>query len=69
MKGFLYCAKLNLIFTLQTFKSKKYINCKGKLLSLEKPTVMGILNITNDSFLMGVNTIQLTTHFFKPKKC
>jgi dihydropteroate synthase len=38
---------------LQTFKSKKYINCKGKLVNLEKPTVMGILNITNDSFFDG----------------
>jgi dihydropteroate synthase len=38
---------------LQTFKSKKYINCKGKLVSLEKPSVMGILNITNDSFFDG----------------
>lgn len=26
------------------------INCKGKLVSLEKPKVMGILNITPDSF-------------------
>lgn len=38
---------------MQTFKSKKYINCKGKLVNLEKPTVMGILNITNDSFFDG----------------
>ncbi len=38
---------------MQTFKSKKYINCKGKLVSLEKPSVMGILNITNDSFFDG----------------
>lgn len=27
-----------------------YINCKGRLLSLETPRVMGILNITPDSF-------------------
>ncbi|RAJ06782.1 dihydropteroate synthase [Chitinophaga skermanii] len=26
------------------------INCKGKLLSLEKPVVMGIINVTDDSF-------------------
>lgn len=26
------------------------LNCKGKLLSLEKPVVMGIINITPDSF-------------------
>ena len=29
------------------------LNCKGKLLSLEKPLVMGILNITPDSFYEG----------------
>jgi dihydropteroate synthase len=26
------------------------LNCKGKLLLIEKPLVMGILNITDDSF-------------------
>ena len=29
------------------------LNCKGKLLLIEKPVVMGILNITNDSFYAG----------------
>ncbi|RYY49389.1 MAG: dihydropteroate synthase [Chitinophagaceae bacterium] len=29
------------------------LNCKGKILSLEKPIVMGILNITPDSFYKG----------------
>ncbi len=29
------------------------LNCKGKLVSLEKPLVMGILNITADSFYEG----------------
>lgn len=29
------------------------INCNGKLLSLEKPVVMGILNVTPDSFYDG----------------
>jgi dihydropteroate synthase len=29
------------------------LNCKGKLLSLEKPAVMGIFNVTNDSFYKG----------------
>jgi dihydropteroate synthase len=29
------------------------LNCKGKLLSLEKPIVMGILNATPDSFFEG----------------
>lgn len=29
------------------------LNCKGRLLSLEKPVVMGIINITPDSFYAG----------------
>lgn len=29
------------------------LNCKGRLLSLEKPLVMGIINITPDSFFAG----------------
>ncbi|AYD49214.1 dihydropteroate synthase [Arachidicoccus soli] len=29
------------------------LNCKGKLLSLEKPAVMGIINVNNDSFYSG----------------
>ncbi|WP_025298700.1 dihydropteroate synthase [Niabella soli] len=29
------------------------LNCRGKLLSLQKPVVMGILNITEDSFYAG----------------
>lgn len=35
--------------------SNKYfsINCKGKLLSLETPVVMGVLNVTPDSFYDG----------------
>ncbi len=31
----------------------KTINCKGQLLSLEKPIVMGVLNVTPDSFYDG----------------
>src|SRR5688572_29538569 len=29
------------------------LNCKGKLLSLERPVVMGIVNATRDSFYKG----------------
>jgi len=29
------------------------LNCKGKLLVLDKPIVMGIINVTNDSFYAG----------------
>jgi dihydropteroate synthase len=32
------------------------LNCKGRLLILEKPVVMGILNITPDSFYRGSRT-------------
>lgn len=40
----------------------KAINCKGKLLSLEDPVVMGIINATPDSFYEGhlaLNTNQI----------
>jgi dihydropteroate synthase len=39
------------------------INCKGKLLSLDKPVVMGIINATPDSFYEGhlkLNTDEIT---------
>ena len=32
------------------FKQKKFINCRGRLLDLSEPIVMGIVNITPDSF-------------------
>ncbi len=32
---------------------QRYINCRGKLIDLEIPKVMGILNITPDSFFRG----------------
>jgi dihydropteroate synthase len=35
---------------LQALFRKKYINCGGRLVSVAKPMVMGILNITPDSF-------------------
>jgi len=35
------------------FSRKKTINCGGKLLTIDKPLVMGILNITPDSFYDG----------------
>ena len=30
-----------------------FLNCRGKLVSLEKPLIMGILNVTQDSFYDG----------------
>jgi dihydropteroate synthase len=53
---------------LQTFKSKKYINCKGKLVNLEKPAVMGILNITNDSFFDGGKHNSVDNALFQTEK-
>lgn len=38
---------------LQALTSKITLNCRGQLLSLEKPLVMGILNLTPDSFFDG----------------
>jgi dihydropteroate synthase len=35
------------------FKKKSTLNCRGKLLSLDTPLVMGILNLTPDSFYPG----------------
>jgi dihydropteroate synthase len=35
------------------FKKKSTLNCRGKLLSLDTPLVMGILNVTPDSFYSG----------------
>lgn len=35
------------------FSSKKSLNCNGKILNLDKPIVMGILNLTPDSFYDG----------------
>ena len=29
------------------------LNCKGKILTTEKPLIMGILNVTPDSFYKG----------------
>lgn len=41
------CSKIQFISQMHT------LNCKGKILSLEKPVVMGIVNITPDSFYKG----------------
>ena len=35
------------------FSKKKTLNCRGRLLDLSTPVVMGILNITPDSFFDG----------------
>ena len=35
------------------FKVKKSLNCRGRLLDLSTPAIMGILNFTPDSFYDG----------------
>jgi dihydropteroate synthase len=50
-----------LIIIYISFKSNKQaqmftLNCRGRLLSLESPVVMGIINITPDSFYGGSRT-------------
>lgn len=35
------------------FQPKKVINCRGRLLELQKPAIMGIVNLTPDSFFDG----------------
>lgn len=37
------------------FLKKRYINCKGSLMDLSTPRVMGVLNVTPDSFYDGGN--------------
>lgn len=36
-----------------SFSTKKTLNCRGKLVSLKRPLVMGIINCTPDSFYDG----------------
>ena len=49
-KFFLYFARLVVTLPLKKRMKNKLLNIKGKLFSLEKPVVMGILNVTPDSF-------------------
>lgn len=35
------------------FTRNKYLNCRGKLVSLHKPCVMGIINLSPESFYQG----------------
>lgn len=53
---------------MQTFKSKKTINCKGMLINLDKPRVMGILNITTDSFFDGGKYNSMDNALFQTEK-
>jgi dihydropteroate synthase len=51
-----------------TLQTKKYINCKGRLVSLETPIVMGILNITADSFFDGGKYNEVDKAVFQAEK-
>ena len=46
--------------------SSKYINVNGSLLDLSVPCVMGILNITPDSFYAGSRMPVSYTHLTLP---
>lgn len=41
------------------FSKKRSLNCRGKLLNLSTPRIMGILNITSDSFYDGGKYIHI----------
>jgi dihydropteroate synthase len=47
------CTKITVQIDLQIPSRKITLNCKGRLLVLDKPVVMGIINITPDSFFAG----------------
>ncbi len=49
-------------------KMQRTINCNGKLLSLEKPLIMGILNVTPDSFYDGGKYTQPEQIYQRVKK-
>jgi dihydropteroate synthase len=44
---------LRIASKLQLVNQMFTLNCKGKLISFEKPLLMGIINVTNDSFFEG----------------
>lgn len=39
------------------FQPKKVLNCRGKVFDLRKPVIMGIVNLTPDSFFDGGNLV------------
>lgn len=50
------------------FSYKTTLNCNGKLLNLERPVVMGILNVTPDSFFAGSRTFSEKTVLERAEK-
>ena len=49
-------------------KGKTSLNCGGKLLDLSKPLVMGIINVTPDSFYDGGKTNALKDVLIQAEK-
>jgi dihydropteroate synthase len=50
------------------FSPKITLNCQGKILSLHEPVVMGILNVTPDSFFAGSRTTSEKTVLERAQK-
>jgi len=48
--------KIIRIYRLQTIRQNITLNCSGKLITLDKPLVMGIINATPDSFHINSRT-------------
>jgi dihydropteroate synthase len=44
------------------------LNCRGNIIDIRKPLIMGILNITNDSFYSGSRTPELKETIAKAGK-
>ncbi|MEI9807757.1 MAG: hypothetical protein WDO16_07705 [Bacteroidota bacterium] len=45
------------------------LNCKGQLLVVDKPLVMGIINATPDSFMQKAVTMVLMLFCSRQNKC
>ena len=53
---------------MQTIQPKITLNCGGTILSLEKPVVMGIMNLTPDSFYSNSRVLELDLAIQKTAK-
>ena len=50
------------------FPKKSFLNIRGQLYALGSPKIMGILNITEDSFFDGGNNIQIDSQLQQVEK-
>lgn len=55
-------------FKIQAQKQKLTINCKGKIIALNTPIVMGIINTTPDSFYEGSRKTNIDAILFQADK-